>query len=174
MLWLCYTEPRREQDVQDQCKALGVEAWYANRAIFKRRGKRREADLVYEIDFPRVLFVDMDDAQLARIQRKVRYLSPTMQPLGKMDTRDVRRYQSALTIANAEAERLEAATEGRKALISAFRAGQSLEVTEGALAGIVGPFVKLVQRSHDIFPMAQIEGPWGKTLVDPLHLKVGD
>lgn len=170
MLVIGYAKSSKEFDVEADLTAMGIQAEVARKIEYKRQGKRRYADAITEPDLPNYVFIECTADQWHQLA-SVKHLAKTTIFVGPQEARRVRDYLDA---SRAAYDRQREAQEAGER-VSEFKAGDTLQIMSGPLAGCLARFRRIVETDHDPFPRIQAEGElMGRIVtvdVDPIHAR---
>lgn len=183
--WSAYAKAKREIEVAESIRALGLDARVALKVEAIRRGKKRWAEPVTTPLLPNIIFIRCTDEEW-HLLRGVKGLAHTMHPVPTklVERRHVRLrdgteqpYEGLMAFI----ERAEEVHAARMAefeatqRLSEFQEGDLLEILGGPLAGQLARFRKLVETAHDAFPRIKADlALMGGTVavdLDPLHAR---
>ena len=181
---MAYATTGREFEVMADLSELGVTHWPGMRIEFERRGKSRIADPYVYPALPNYLHITAPFSMLSAIM-DIRHLSRTVKFLHRADVASWQAFQRAsdarLTAAQhiiAERDRMATAKASRQDiinLISTYKAGDALEISSGAFAGMLATFGRMVVKPGNLFPMVeasvQLFGQEVLTDIDPLNVR---
>lgn len=193
MMWIGYARAGKEFEVEQAIKDLGVDVWCARKVEYKRiaQSKDRRPQKVISPYLRNYVFIDCaPDLYLDVVG--VKHLASTMQAVGVVEARIVRRwldaraaeYDERTAQIEADERELERQEGDRQAKLEAakrlseYQEGEALEILRGPLAGLFATFRRIVERDHEMFPRAEVEaemlGGKRKASVDILDVrKVG-
>ena len=178
---------------------FGIDHWRGVRIEFERRGKQRTAEPHEYPALHNYIWVNPTLEQVPMLS-KVRYLGSTFHMLGPQIIKQCRAFHSEVAQKETEArvlmaererileeakaradtkEQCEAALSKRMAAyrtsIASYTDGAQIEIRDGALAGEIATFRRLVQNAHDLFPRLQADimmmGQLLPVELDPLDVR---
>lgn len=181
---MAYATTGREFEVMDDLAAIGVDYWRGKRIEFERRGKSRIAEPFEYPALPNYLHISAPFYRVSDIMN-IRHLSRTIKFLHPSDVRGWQVFQNASDSRYAEAqkviierERMSLANASRQDminLIAQYKAGDALEISGGAFAGMLATFGRMVVKPGTAHPMVEanvrIFDRDVPTAVDPLDVR---
>jgi len=197
--WLGWAMTGKEFVAMSDLARFGIDHWRGVRIEFERRGKQRTAEPHEYPALHNYIWVNPTLEQVPMLS-KVRYLGSTFHMLGLTAIKQCREFHSEVAQKEAEARDLMAEREhileeakargvrkaqGEAALskrmaayrtsIASYTEGAQIEIRDGALAGEIATFRRLVQNAHDLFPRLQADimmmGQLVPVELDPLDVR---
>ena len=181
---MAYATTGREFEVMCELSFLGVDYWPGRKIEFERRGKSRIAEPFEYAALPNYLRISAPWHLMSSIM-DIRYLSRTIKFLGAGDLKEWGRFQAEADARYAHAKAI-IAEHGRLAdahasrqeiinLIAQYKAGDGLEISGGAFAGMLATFGRMVVKPGTAHPMVeaqvQIFGRDTPISLDPLDVR---
>ena len=181
---MAYATTGREFEVMADLAKLGVACWNGKRIVFERRGKSRIAEPYEYPALPNYLRISAPWHLISDIM-DIRYLSRTIKFLNREDLKHWAAFQGAADAETAKAAaviaehgRMAAAHASRQEiinLIAQYKAGDALEISGGAFAGMLATFGRMAVKPGTTFPMVeaqvQIFGRETPIALDPLDVR---
>jgi len=179
-----YAQGGCEFEVMADLRAIGVTCWNGKRVEFERRGKERIAQPFEYPALPNYLHITAPFCMVSDIM-DIRHLSRTIKFLHPADVRSWQVFERAADARYAEAqrvilerERMSLANASRQDMINIiaqYKAGDALEISGGAFAGMLATFGRMVVKPGTSHPMVeakvQMFGGEVATAVDPLDVR---
>ena len=197
--WLGWAMTGKEFIAMSDLARFGIDHWRGVRIEFERRGNQRTAE---GHEYPALLNYIWLNPTIKQVPMlsKVRYLGSTFHQLGPHIIKQCSAFHSEVEQKEAEARDLIAERErilvdaktradtkeqGEAALgkrmaayrtsIASYTDGAQIEIRDGALAGEIATFRRLVQTAHDLFPRLQADimmmGQLVPVELDPLDVR---
>lgn len=181
---MAYATGGREFEVMGDLDEMGVTYWHGKRIEFERRGKSRIAEPFEYPALPNYLHITAPFHMVSDIM-DIRHLSRTIKFLHAADVRGWQAFERAADARLDEAqrvilerERLTLANASRQDIINTiaqYKAGEAIEISGGAFAGMLATFGRMVVKPGTAHPMveAKVELFGGKTTatLDPLAVR---
>lgn len=171
MNWIGYAKAGTEVEAQEAIMGLGIEAFVPMLMKAERYGKNRRPVPVERAVLPNVIFIRGTADDFHKLVA-LKEISRTL--LGFPDKTWARDVAPFIDACAGEYARMKAKIEAGERL-SAFTAGEALSITDGAFADMVATFRRVVEASHEPFPMieadVEIMGRAVKMKLDPLTVK---
>lgn len=167
---LGYARTGREFEVMADLADLGVEFWRGERIEFERRGKQRTPDAYTYPALPNYIWIRPTHHQM-HLMVSIRHMAPTVKFLSRGAVRHFEAFRARAEKMAGEARRIV----GNRAAITQYQAGERLEIRDGAFAGELATFARLVEHSWLMHPMFEVErelfGRMVRFEVDPLSVR---
>ncbi len=182
-LWAVYV--RSELDAAEECEALGLTVHCPRRVDMVRKGNRRRPEPDIKALLPNYIFIEggAEEWHTAKLCKHIRSLTWCSDREARNVMAYVRAADAEFAARMEEIERAqkvladrEATKEQRKAALKAvqhFRAGEILEILDGAFKGRLAQFAGIVERGTSPELMLELEA-FGQAVtirLDPLAAK---
>lgn len=165
-----YATGGKEFAVMDDLAKLDVTHWRGTRIEFERRGNVRTAEPYEYPALPNYVWITCDWGQLHRVL-SVKHLSPLVRFMTRADVAGFAAFRRQAEARLAEARRII----GNRDAIVAYRKGERLEIRDGAFAGALAEFGRMVIKTGQLFPQIEAEvelfGRKARMLLDPLDVR---
>ena len=175
MWYVGYARGRKEMEVEDSLRDLGITAWCGKLMVWSRSGKKRRAEPRVIPKLPNYIFFDATPEQFFEA-KGVKHLAPTFTALADRDMRGFERFRARVDAEFAEAQRI--AANANKAEISEYRRGQKLVDVSGRFGDTLMTFRRIVESAHELHPLIEAEMDFmGRAVtvrLDPLDVRAGE
>jgi hypothetical protein len=181
---MAYATTGREFEVMGDLASIGVDYWHGKRIEFERRGKARIAEPFEYPALPNYIHITAPFHRVSDIM-DIRHLSRTVKFMHDTDARGWHVFQRAADARYAEAKRIvmerdmlslaNASRQDMINLIAQYKAGDTLEISGGAFAGMLATFGRMVVKAGTAYPMVEARvnmfGGEVSAAVDPLDVR---
>lgn len=181
---MAYATSGREFEVMRELSYLGVDYWPGRKIEFERRGKSRIAEPFEYAALPNYLRISAPWHLISAVM-DIRHLSRTIKFLGAGDLKEWAKFQAESDARYAKAKaiiaehhRMADANASRQEiinLIAQYKAGDALEISGGAFAGMLASFGRMAVKPGTSHPMVEakleIFGRETAVSLDPLDVR---
>jgi len=168
--YILYARSGKEQQVADDLRLLGIEAWCGRVIKWRRKGKDRRPAPYEEPALPNYIWAVLTPQQFYQAQAH-KHVAPTLQMVPYSATRGLKAFQRMTDEAYDEADAIRRKAETPP---PEYDPDQALQIIGGPFASLVFNFRRIANPDDPLARKVVVEGPHGEIEIDPLDVKAAE
>ena len=150
--YLAYAKAKKEFEVEQDLRDLGLAVWVARKIEFVRRGKRQVFEAKEAPYLPNYIFIECPDSAFKDV-RAHKHIIGKPEPLSGLDMRSLGIFREHVEVEYQDAQRVE----GNQVAMKAFKAGQAMRFVDQRFEDNLLRFKEMVETAEHSYPRVRME-----------------